>query len=810
MGGSVGVNALVSLALVSSILSVPAAAETPSAPAQQESAPVVQPIPQSLISVKMQETQAVLEFMRDRHGPDAELDAIRGALPAALDRAQELLASTEGLIDKAVSTRDVAEMERRVRRVRTPIVSWHAKLQRRGRSIDHDLQTLLDLRSTWVATLAGLDSLAPPQLLEVPREAIDSITAIETRFLERRAEVFTVEGQVGRAENFLDEGLQMIEAARTRARMQLSVLDVPPLWSVALHPPFGLGEQLDQATTGLRNDVQEVREFVVMERKALIACGALFLVLLAIAIQLGRRMRKRHPEQDMGAAVRILSRPVSAATIAAALVTTLALPGLPFLVLDVGTTLLFIPLFRVLPPWIVRHTYLLSALVALRVLSILAELAIYLSPLQRFVLVLQCVLALWVLVPMLRRSRRASDPTTASRRLVLALQWIAFGLVSIALLANIVGNASLASLTMRGVVRAAYLGLALYGAFLVVEALLRVVFRISYLRKSPLVRNHEAMLHRRATVLLGALLVFLWVQKALQAMLLWGVVTSGVRKILAAQARFGEFAFSLGDIVSFAVTVGAAVLVSRAVRFILAEEIYPRVSLPRGLPYAISTGVHYILVLCGFFLAVAATGIELSKFTIIASAFGLGVGFGLQNVINNFVSGLILMVERPIMPGDSVQIGQTTGEVKRIGMRSSTVRTFEGAEVIVPNANLIANEVVNWTLSDRQRRIDVNVGVEYGSDPQTVIDLLVSAGARHPDVAAQPPPSALFIAFGDSSLDFQLRVWSTNIDQWMRIRSDVAVAALAALSSAGIAIPFPQRDVHIKSMGTAVSPDSVT
>ena len=810
MGGSVGVKALVSFALVSSMLSVPAAAETPSAPAEQESAPIVQPIPQSLISVKMQETQAVLEFMRDRHGPDAELDAIRDALKAALAGAQELLASTERLIDKAVSARDVAEMERRIGRARTPIVGWHAKLQRRGRSIDHDLQTLLDLRSTWAATLAGLDSLAPPQLWEVPREAIGSITAIETRFLERRAEIITVEGQVGRAENFLDEGLELIEAARTRTRMRLTVLDAPPLWSAALDPPAGLGEQIEQAATGLRNDVQEVREFVVMERKALIACGAFFLVLLALSIWLGRGMRKRHPEQDMGAAVRILSRPVSAATIAAALTTTFALPGLPFLLVDAATTLLFIPIFRVLPPWIVRHTYLLSALVVLHVLSILAELAIYLSPLQRVVLVLQCVLALCVLVPMLRHSRRASDPTAASRRLVHALQWIAFGLVSIALLANIVGNVSLAALTMRGVVRSGYLGLALYGAFLVVEALLRVIFRISYLRNSPLVRNHEAMLHRRATVLLRVLLVFLWVQRALQAMLLWGVVTSGLRRVLAAQARFGEFAFSLGDIVSFVVTVGAAVLVSRGVRFILAEDIYTRVSLPRGLPYAISTGLHYILVLCGFFLAVAATGIELSKFTIIASAFGVGVGFGLQNVINNFVSGLILMIERPVMPGDSVQIGQTTGEVKRIGMRSSTVRTFEGAEVIVPNANLIANEVVNWTLSDRQRRIDVNVGVEYGSDPQTVIDLLVAAGTHHPDVSQQPPPSALFMAFGDSSLNFQLRVWTTNIDQWMRIRSDVSVAALAALSSAGIAIPFPQRDVHIKSMGTPASPDSIT
>ncbi len=801
-------NTLVSFALASSLLLVPAAAETP---ASQESAPAsVQPVPQSLISVKIQETLSVLEFMRDRHGPDLELEAIRAALPAALARAQDLLESTERQIDGAISARDVAEMERRVRRVRTPISSWQAKLQRRGRSLDRDLQTLQDLRATWDATLAAWDSALPPPLQsEVLQGAIDSIAAIENRFLERRAEIITVEGQIGRAEGILDDGLEMIEAARTRARMQLSVLDVPPLWSVVLDPPATLGEQVEQVTDGLRADMQEVRGFVATERRGLIACGAFFLVLLAISIGLGRRMRNRPPDQDMGAAVRILSRPVSAATIAVALAASLALPALPFLLLDSATTLLFIPLLRVLPPWILRHTTLLAALVVQHVLAVLADLVIYLSPLQRYVLVLQCVLALWILVPMLRRSRRAAAPASAPRRLVSALQWIALGLVSNALLANIVGNASLAALTMRGVVRAAYLGLALYGAFWVVDALLLAMLRVSYLRKSPLVHSHEPMLHRRATILLGALLVFLWVQETLQAMLLWGVVTSGLRKVLTAQARFGEFAFSLGDIVSFAVTVGAAVLVSRGVRFILAEDIYHRVSLPRGASYAISTGLHYLLVLCGFFLAVAATGIELSKFTIIASAFGVGVGFGLQNVVNNFVSGLILMVERPIMPGDSVQIGQTTGEVKRIGMRSSTVRTFEGAEVIVPNANLIANEVVNWTLSDRQRRIDVNVGVAYGSDPQTVIDVLVEAGTHHPEVARQPPPSALFIAFGDSSLDFQLRVWTANIDQWMRIRSDVAVTALAALSSAGIAIPFPQRDVHIKSMGTPASPDSI-
>ena len=130
---------------------------------------------------------------------------------------------------------------------------------------------------------------------------------------------------------------------------------------------------------------------------------------------------------------------------------------------------------------------------------------------------------------------------------------------------------------------------------------------------------------------------------------------------------------------------------------------------------------------------------------------------------------------------------------------SSTVRTADGAEVIVPNANLIATEVINWTLSDRLRRIDLSVGVEYGSNPQEVLELLVATGSLHPEALAQPEPSALFLAFGESSLDMQLRVWTANIDQWMRIKSEIALAVYAALQEAGIGIPFPQREVLLKS-----------
>ena len=181
-------------------------------------------------------------------------------------------------------------------------------------------------------------------------------------------------------------------------------------------------------------------------------------------------------------------------------------------------------------------------------------------------------------------------------------------------------------------------------------------------------------------------------------------------------------------------------------------------------------------------------------------ALGVGIGFGLQELVNNFVSGLILMFERPIQTGDTVEIGSLIGEVRRIGIRSSTVRTLDGAEVIVPNAKLVSNELVNWTLSDRLRRIDVPVGVAYGTDPSRVIDILVETAGSHPKALQYPSPQALFQGFGDSSLDFVLRFWTGDFDNWRQVRSDATVNVNNALKAAGVEIPFPQRDLHVRSV----------
>ena len=209
-----------------------------------------------------------------------------------------------------------------------------------------------------------------------------------------------------------------------------------------------------------------------------------------------------------------------------------------------------------------------------------------------------------------------------------------------------------------------------------------------------------------------------------------------------------------------------------------------------------TTLLHYAFLIAGFVLAVTALGFDADRATLLTGAFGVGVGFGLQTIVNNFISGVILLTERPIQVGDTVAMGSVAGSIQRIGIRSSTVRTWEGAEVIVPNANFISEEVTNWTKSDRRRRFEIPIGVAYGSDPEEVMGLLAEAAAVTEGVLEMPEPYVLFKDFGDSSLDFEVRAWTSDFDHFSRIRSRICVSINRKLSEAGIEIPFPQRDVH--------------
>jgi small-conductance mechanosensitive channel len=244
--------------------------------------------------------------------------------------------------------------------------------------------------------------------------------------------------------------------------------------------------------------------------------------------------------------------------------------------------------------------------------------------------------------------------------------------------------------------------------------------------------------------------------------------------------------------------------VARAVRFLLREEVLPNMSLPRGVDNSIASLSYYALLMLGLLLALAAAGFQVGQLALVFGALGVGIGLGLQDVVKNFVSGLILMFERPMKPGDVVEITGTSGHVRDIGMRATTIRTFEGADVVVPNGTLLSEKLANWTLLDMHRRIELNVGVAYGSDPEQVRALLLPVVQSLPGVASEPAPNVLFSGFGASSLDFSIRAW-THDENWVETRSMLAMRVYSALRQAGIEIPFAQRDLHLRSMSEEVA-----
>jgi small-conductance mechanosensitive channel len=278
---------------------------------------------------------------------------------------------------------------------------------------------------------------------------------------------------------------------------------------------------------------------------------------------------------------------------------------------------------------------------------------------------------------------------------------------------------------------------------------------------------------------------------------LMATTRSAIDGLMNSTLELGALALPVAAIAAAAGIVLATVALTAVTSFLLDREVFPRLKLRPGVGYAIATLVRWVMIIVGALLALAALGVDTTKLTLVAGALSLGIGFGLQNVVTNFVSGLILIVERPVSVGDLIEIGRLTGEIKRIGIRSSSVRTTHGAEVIVPNSDLTSKEVINWTRSDRQRRYDIDVRVAYGCEPEQVLRMLEEAGKEVPEILSDPPPRAMFVGFGESALDFRLLAWVKTIDLGLQAQNALRIAVLRKLGGADVLMPFqtgePQR-----------------
>lgn len=260
----------------------------------------------------------------------------------------------------------------------------------------------------------------------------------------------------------------------------------------------------------------------------------------------------------------------------------------------------------------------------------------------------------------------------------------------------------------------------------------------------------------------------------------------------------GERSYSLLDAIILISLFVALFRVVGLLQGVLRGRVLRHTGISLGAQEAIVFLLRYGLLLLGSLVLLQLWGLDLSSLTLFAGVLGVGVGLGLQGITKNFVSGLVIMFERPIQVGDFVEIGDLQGSVKQVNLRSTEVVTLDAISIIVPNSEFLESRVVNWSHGNPISRLRLPVGVAYGSEPEAVRAALVGAAGDHPDVLKQPPPRVFFIGFGDSSLDFQLLVWISQPLRQYDIRSDLNFRIEAALRRLGITIPFPQRDLHLR------------
>ncbi len=296
----------------------------------------------------------------------------------------------------------------------------------------------------------------------------------------------------------------------------------------------------------------------------------------------------------------------------------------------------------------------------------------------------------------------------------------------------------------------------------------------------------------------------LWLALVLNIFWLYPTLNASFRAITSLQFSIFSVIITPGSILLVVFIIYSAILVSRGIRAFLLQEILPRYKVEQGAQISITRLIHYAILFIGFIILLSALGFGLSQITILGGALGVGIGFGLQAIVNNFVSGLILLFERPIKVGDMIEVGTDVGEVKELGLRATTVQTFDNAEIVIPNSQLITGSVVNWTLAEKKIRVRVPVGVAYGSDISAVLKILLTCADANANVLSTPQPAALFLAFGASSLDFELRVWIPDFSNKLNVLSELNQDIEYEFSLAGIEIPFPQTDLHLRSVDKAV------
>mgnify|MGYP000291897276 CR=1 FL=1 len=759
-------------------------------------------IPPDNVATRATEVSNLLTELTTKFATLTDVDDIRSQflkvrqiIATEIDEAQSVLQGT-------ATIETLQNLQARWKPRQVQIGGWLDQLTQKALALQDALSHLEDRHALWNRTRDRLrTSAAPPATLHQVAQVLTAIEAGRTTLSDKHDKVLNLQSRVSEEMTRCNGVLAHIDKAQKGAVAGLLTREREPIWhseSWAVAKRL-LPDQVRKTTGAVRTDIVQ---FVRDPHKGMPLQAVLLIVLTVVFTAVHRVVKKRSADAVNGAALKgLFERPYAASFFMVWLYATRYASPTPPMVQELFTVLAFIPTLRLLQP-VIRAEFM-PGLYALGVLFVVDTLrgllagALVVEPLLLMVEGLGGLLVLGWLLTTRREAIVSDDPVRTGRSVIATVIQFVLVYLAVGIAAGAVGHMRVARLITSGTLTACVLALELWAAVRVFGGILAVGLQLWPLRLLRMVQNHSDLLTKRVYRLLVVMAVLGWALRLCERLGFLDPIQAIGSGVLSMKLERGSISISIGDIMAFLAAMAVSYLLSAFLRFTLKEEVYSRASTPSGTAYASSRLIHYSILALGFVIGLGLLGMDLAKVSVLAGALGLGIGFGLQGVVNNFVSGLILLFERPVHVGDAVEVSGLYGEVRRIGFRASTVRTRQGSDIIIPNAEFITANVTNWTFSDHLRRIQVPVGINYASHPKKIIQLLEEVARTQPQILARPAPRCLFLEYGESAIHFELRCWTDQPINYNRIRSDLNTAVYDAVKAAGISFPFPQREVRL-------------
>jgi len=793
----------------------------PAAPTEEKTTAAASPPPDSgsdkknTISVadigsRSEQSKRILVKAQVLIKPDGTVEQTVMELPQLRSDIENNLEHSKDIRSHAPSLATLDRLTKGWENTTDKVTESQSRLDDRMRQIEKSIGQILKEKTIWSDTRTALlkqdvSSEAMNQIAEVDQIIKDAINAANTQ----QAAVIRLQSDVASLSLLIQGDLDQISLRRNAVVARVFDPDSEAMWGYQFWHELAPNDVHAVVSEYLSDEAKSWSEFFRNNRDRVIIYALLTVVLVVGIMILRRRMDSSLLEGEEFSAVRaMMIQPISLGLLlsfsAALLIFAGSLRNLEYVLGGITVVPAVLILRRIFNPAIYP---ILTMTVVVYLLANLQSSFATLPAISRLIALIEMLSLIFFCWFWMRPSRLVKIPAEDFRNRAFRIVGIGLKIIFIAsvisLSANVSGYSFLAQLTSTAIGVSIYGAVILYSTVCVLDGLSAYLMHVRPLNRVRIIRNNAPLIRKRLYLIFELIAWWYFFRSILVRLEIWDDILNFWTTLMETEVPLPEIEITLGNIFASVLVFFGALLLSRFIQFVLKEDIYPRVGVQPGRAISISTLTHYAMLIVGFMLATAALGFDANRFTLLAGAFGVGIGFGLQTIVNNFISGIILLTEQPVQVGDAIAIGEIVGEIQRIGIRSSTVRTWQGAEVIIPNADLISEQVTNWTRSDRRRRVEIEVGVAYGTNPQQVMDILTEVANGAEDLLEEPNPYVLFLGFGDSSLNFEVRGWTDEFDRYTRVRSAVTVEILNALEGAGIEIPFPQRDLHIRSIDTS-------